>query len=161
MRRIDSTFFTLGFLTVSSTLRIRQAASVAAFIALIWKYLFYTINITIGIFKELLKRRSTITFTTAGSQTKLAKESAIPPVLMSTPKLAPSPVNSEPRIREVHHMSSYNVTVPHWLEWIETFQQKLTIEPKIQVTNQMHVSVGAYWVHQLHQIQHCHKVVLE
>jgi hypothetical protein len=49
MRRIDSTFFTLGFLTVSSTLRIRQAASVAAFIALIWKYLFYTINITIGI----------------------------------------------------------------------------------------------------------------
>lgn len=106
----------MGFLTVSSTLRIRQAASVAAFIALIWKYLFYTINITIGIFKELLKRRSTITFTTAGSQTKLAKESAIPPVLMSTPKLAPSPVNSEPRIREVHHMSSYNVTVPHWLE---------------------------------------------
>jgi hypothetical protein len=29
-------FFTLGFFTVSSTLKIRQAASVAAFIALIW-----------------------------------------------------------------------------------------------------------------------------
>lgn len=32
------------------------------------------------------------TFTTAGSQTKLANESAIPPVLISTPKGAPSPV---------------------------------------------------------------------
>jgi hypothetical protein len=32
------------------------------------------------------------TFTTAGSQTKFAKESAIPPVLISTPYGAPSPV---------------------------------------------------------------------
>nr|GMD64792.1 hypothetical protein Iba_chr12bCG27760 [Ipomoea batatas]GME21077.1 hypothetical protein Iba_scaffold26711CG0010 [Ipomoea batatas] len=48
-----------GFFTVSSTLRIRQAASVAAFMAFIC--------------------------TTDGSHTKLAKESAIPPVLISTP----------------------------------------------------------------------------
>jgi hypothetical protein len=31
------------------------------------------------------QKESTITLTTAGSHTKLAKESAIPPVLISTP----------------------------------------------------------------------------
>lgn len=41
-------------------------------------------------FKQIRKHK--YTFTTAGSHTKLAKESVIPPVFISTPKFAPSPV---------------------------------------------------------------------
>lgn len=82
---------TFGFFTVSSTLRIRQAASVAAFIALICEF-GKGIHIQHSPLSKIINMKNHTTFTTDGSHTKLANESAIPPVFMSTPYGAPSPM---------------------------------------------------------------------